>query len=251
MIFGRAAYGVGIAGIGILHFFYPGFLPVILPLPTNETESINFIIYLLGGYLVISGISIAAGKFVHIISPILGFFLLSFLLCGHIPIRLQHHPEIQLYWIDAVKLLALSGGAFVCSHYYLRKPGKVAFLGKYMFAVMLIDFGIVHLLNAGIVSELVPKWIGFSLVWTYITGIALVGAGLAILLKIKVKLISLLLALMLSLWLMLLHLPATIQWKDAVNIVSSFECLAFCGIAVLIAFESDRKPVAEKDNEPL
>ena len=243
---GRVFYGLGIAGIGILHFVFPGFRPIIIPVPPEATQNFYILIYIFALYLVASGLWIALGKYVKSISILLGYVLLLFLLLGHLPNRIKHHPEINGYWIDAFKLLALTGGAFVISlafpdtftSKFLEKAAKIARLGKYFFAIMLIDFGIGHLLNPRSVGGLVPKWIPFHVFWACFTGIALVGSGISIFINFRVKLIGLLLAIMLFSWLVLIHIPFAIRfptWRSGENIVGSFECLAFCGIALIMA----------------
>ena len=55
----RIFYGAGVAGIGVLHFFYPGFRPVILPIPPEATTQLNMLVYLTGVLLLITGLLIA------------------------------------------------------------------------------------------------------------------------------------------------------------------------------------------------
>jgi uncharacterized membrane protein YphA (DoxX/SURF4 family) len=238
---GKIFYGVGIAGIGVLQLIYPGFRPVLLPIPPEDTQHLNFLVYLVAVILVIAGLFIA---FMHQVKPVafgLGVFLLLFVIAGHLPQRLTNHPDILGAWTDALKLLALAGGAFMVVMAY---PGrktyggmeKIARCGPYFFAVMLIIFGIDHFLYTGFVKPLVPGWIPGPLFWTYLAGVALMGAGLAILINFKPGIIGLLLAIMLLIWLIVLHIPRAIvapatdhgnEWT------SVFECLAFSGMALL------------------
>jgi uncharacterized membrane protein len=245
-IFGRAFYGVGIIGIGILHFFYKGFRPIILPMPAESTESISALIYLLAIYFLVSGILILIGRYVTEVSLLLGVIFFLFLVGGHLPIRLENHPEISGIWIDAIKLLALSGGAFVIAMAFSRdtpskyydKLKKLGLIGRCFFAFMLVFFGIGHLINPEGVSTLVPKYISHKVFWTYVGGIALIASGISIFANFKVKYTGLLLGIMLFLWLILLHLYYAIRFphfRDGENIIGSFECLAFCGIALVIA----------------
>jgi uncharacterized membrane protein YphA (DoxX/SURF4 family) len=245
-VYARVSYGLAIAGIGLLHFIFPGFQPVILPLPPEATQHISVFVYLFACYLVITGLLIAVGEYVRPASTVLGYVLLLFLLLGHLPMRLKNHPEIHLYWIDAVKLLAISGGAFVISaahkmngsSRYIEKAARITPVGKMMFAAMLINFGMVHLLNATMVGQLVPGWIPFPVFWAYLTGVALVASGASFMFNLKTRSAGVLLATMLLLWLVVLHIPAAIQWKDAVNVVSSLQCLAFASTAITVAHVS-------------
>ncbi len=245
---GRIFYGLGIAGIGSLHFIYAGFRPVIIPIPPEATQNLDFLVYLTGAVLVVAGLCIAAGIRVKSISLFLGLFLLLFFILGQLPNRLRYNPGSLGAWTDALKILALSGGAFLISNLY---PGlksnrfigfieKIAPYGKYFFGIMLIIFGIDHFLYAGFVKDLVPIWIPGPLFWTYFAGVALIGSGLAILIHFKPRVISILLASMLFIWLIILHIPRSIVAPITDNgneWTSVFECLSFCGIAILYPFE--------------
>jgi uncharacterized membrane protein len=240
--YGRFFYGLGIAGIGILHFFFKGFRPIIMPVPAESVENISIIIYIVALYILVSGILICIGKNVRNVSLVLGVVFFIFLLFGHLPVRLK----IGNPWIDAIKILALSGGAFVmASAFPASKPNqffdklyKIAPAGKYFFAVMLLLFGLSHFLSAQGISRLVPKYIPWALFWTYVAGVALVGSAISIFINFKVKWIGFLLGITLFLWLVLLHLYYAIRFphfQDGENIIGSFECLAFCGIALVLS----------------
>ncbi len=244
---GRIFYGLGIAGIGILHFIYPGFRPVVLPIPAEETVHLEVFVYIVGALLTIAGLFIASGRGTRTAALLLGIFLLLLFLLGHLPNRLINDPANVGAWTDALKLLALCGGAFIVTKLFpghddeklSDAPRKIAFMGKYFFAIMLIVFGIDHFLYADFVKTLVPEWIGANLVWTYIGGGALIGLGLSIILNIKMNLAGLLGGVMLLLWLVLLHIPRAISMAsmtDGNEIVSVFECLAFSGMSFLLYF---------------
>jgi uncharacterized membrane protein YphA (DoxX/SURF4 family) len=108
----------------------------------------------------------------------------------------------------------------------------------------MILFGIDHFLYADFVSKLVPMWIPGQLFWTYFAGVALIGSGIGIILKIKLKLVATLLGVMIFLWLIMLHIPRAIAdpYGDKGNEVTSvFEALGFSGIAFVIAGGDNRK----------
>jgi len=253
---GRSFYSIGIAGIGLVHFFYSGFRPVILPVRATAMEHLKVLPLLTGASLIFAGIWIALGKKVRLVSLCLGIELALFFLLGHLPNRIVNSPEVLGAWTDALKLLALSGGAFAIAHNASEpkssgldhKLSRVTVIGRYLFAIMLFAFGIDHFLYVDLVKSLVPQWIPYKYFWTYVTGIALIGSGVSIAFNLWNRSVSLLLGSMLLLWLLLLHLPATLADldKDAINIISSLECLAFSGIAFLMS-ANDKRLLFEKD----
>lgn len=240
---------MGIAGSAVLQLIYPGFRPVILPIPPEETEQINFLVYLTAAVLIFAGLFIAFARNVKTISLFLGLLLLLFFIIGHLPNRLRNDPGNLGAWTDALKILALSGGAFVVSRVFpfgKNNPvtnvlDKIAPYGKYFFALMLVIFGIDHLLYAEFVKFLVPEWIPGNLFWTYFGAAALIGSGLAIFINFKPRTISILLAIMLLLWLVVLHIPRAIAEPGTDNgneWTSVFQCLAFCGLALLYPYSN-------------
>jgi uncharacterized membrane protein len=242
-IYGRVFYGIGIVGIGLLHFIFDGFRPIILPVPAESVASISIIVYLVAVYILVSGILITVGKNVRDVSLILGVVFFAFLLFGHLPIRIS---AANGRWIDAIKILALSGGAFVMASAFpaahpspfFDRLNKIAPVGKYFFATMLLLFGYSHFVSAPGISQLVPKYIPWALFWTYVGGIALVGSAASFITNIKVKPVGLLLAITLFLWVILLHIYYAVRFplfQDGENIIGSFEALAFCGTALVIA----------------
>lgn len=244
--YGRIFFGTGVVGIGLLHFFFAGFRPIIMPVPAESVAHISLLVYLVAIYILLSGILICINKNTRDVSLVLGVVFFLFLLGGHLPARLQNHPEIRGMWIDALKMLALSGGAFLMAAAYPQAAPnrffdalyKVTPAGKYFFAFMLLIFGYGHMVSGVRISGLVPKYIPWPVFWTYVAGIALVGSAASFIFNFKVRLVALLLSTALFLWLIMLHLYYAIrfpQFQDGENIIGSFECLAFCGIALVIS----------------
>ena len=232
---GKLFYGIGIAGIGLLHFMYAGFRPVILPVPAEATKNISFLVYVTGAILVLAGLAIAFLQKIKNIAFFFGIFLLLFVIIGHLPNRFMNHPEILGMWTDTLKLLALAGGAFIVS------SGNLSNYGKYFFALMLVIFGIDHFVYTDFVKLLVPAWIPGPLFWTYVAGIALIGSGVALFINFKPKTISFLLGIMLLIWLVILHIPRAFAAPATDNgneWTSVFQCLAFSGMAFLLSARS-------------
>ncbi|GAB3490540.1 hypothetical protein GCM10027341_02380 [Spirosoma knui] len=237
---GRGLFALGIVGIGLIHFFFPGLQPLIAPLPAEEVWP-GFG-YAVGAVLTVAGVGILLNQKPKTLSFFLAILLILFVVFGHLPNRLVHHPEILGYWTDTLKLMALAGGAFALSitsglPELPKQLARIALYGRYVYALMLILFGIDHFIYSELVKSMVPGWIPAPLFWTYATGLALIGSGLSIVTGFRATLIMLLLAIMLLSWLVLLHIPDAINHSadNAIAAISSLECLAFSGIALLLA----------------
>lgn len=248
IITARIFFGIGMMGIGIQHFIYSAFRPVVLPAWPQWMQTL-VLAYLIGIAIVAAGVLILLGRNVKTISLLLGSFLLFCLICIQCPYILFIQPNSPAHlglWTDPLKELALSGGAFVMAglsgdtpkQQLLTVIEKLIPLGKFFFATTLLLFGIDHFFYTEFVATLVPAWVPDHTFWAYLAGVALIGTGTAIILKIKRRKIALLASAMLFLWLILLHIPRAMAdpyGAKGNEITSVFEALAFSGIALGIA----------------
>lgn len=242
---GRAFYGIGIAGIGIQQFIYSEFRPVLLPYWPNSFPAPAIWAYIVGAALILAGAIIAFIRNARTVSILLGVFFFLLFFCFHIYYQLFLIPYDFHFgnWTDALKELALSGGAFVMASSFPETGSSITnkmllILGRIFFSIMLIIFGIDHILYKEFVAKLVPAWIPGPMFWTYFGSIALIGSGVCILLKIKIRLVGMLLGTMLLLWFIILHIPRAIadpHIEKGNEITSVFQALAFSGIAFVIA----------------
>jgi len=242
---GRIFYGIGIAGIGIQQFIYSEFRPVVLPPWPSSIPGLAILAWVTGAILVLAGVFIILSKKARTVSIALGIFFFLLFLCFHVYYQLFLSPYDFHFgnWTDPLKELALSGGTFVIAASF---PGEKStagnelfmVLGRIFFSLMLIVFGIDHFLYTEFVASLVPGWIPGHIFWTYFSAVALIGAGVCIMLNIKIRLVGILLGIMLFLWLVLLHIPRAIADPYAGKgneITSVFQALAFSGISLVIA----------------
>src|SRR5258708_38998745 len=88
--------------------------------------------------------------------------------------------------------------------------GKLIPYGIILFALTIISYGINHFLYTKGAADYIPAWIPGHMFWIYFAGIALLGSGIAILLKIKTGLIATLLGTMIFIWFIILHMPKVI-----------------------------------------
>ncbi|MCR8561372.1 hypothetical protein KXD93_27210 [Mucilaginibacter sp. BJC16-A38] len=259
---GRIFYGIMIAGLGVQQIFYADFRPVIFPPWGASVPGIAFWAYLFTVVLIAAGICIIIDKWAREVSLILGgLFLLLILLC-QAPYELIMDPYKDHLgsWTNALKELVLAGGAFAVAGTYpvseaddQKTPSLIWLLEKLIpfggtfLSITMILFGVAHFLYPTFVAPLVPAWIPSHLFWTYFAGVALIAAGVGIILKIQLKLAALLLGAMIFIWLLVLHIPRTIAdpYGDKGNeLTSVFEALGFSGIAFIVAFGYHKKKKA-------
>ena len=82
-------------------------------------------------------------------------------------------------------------------------------LGRFLFAIPFIVFGLFHFMGAKEMAGIVP--IPGGELWVYVTGLALVAAAVSILIGKLDKLATFLLGLMLIIFALSIHLPAIME----------------------------------------
>lgn len=80
--------------------------------------------------------------------------------------------------------------------------------GRILFSVPFLAFGIMHFLFGEGMKGIVPSFLPGGVVWVYITGVALVAAGISIITKKEGKLAMLLLSVFLVITVATVHIPA-------------------------------------------
>ena len=251
---GRIFYGIAIAVFGVLTIYYKDF-PYML-IPPNHFWIPGFVLlaYISGALLILAGACIVLKKRIRPISLVLGTVLLLIFCFYFIPYEFivssnyMHFAE----WENAAKELALASGAFVIAgcfpekneNFLIRFLNKLVPIGVVFFPITIISFGIDHFIYGKDAADYVPSWVPYHVFWIYFAGIALLGSGIAIILKIKPGLIATLLGAMIFTWFIILHVPRVIVSPVADiggEIASALLALAYSGIAFVIAGTTKKK----------
>jgi putative oxidoreductase len=81
-------------------------------------------------------------------------------------------------------------------------------LGKLLFALPFLIFGVFHIMKAGEMGGLIPSFLPLHTFWMILTGLGLIAAAISLLINKYVKLSMILLALFLLVVILLIHIPA-------------------------------------------
>ncbi|MGD0444552.1 MAG: hypothetical protein ABSA39_11515 [Edaphobacter sp.] len=242
---GRIFYAVGLIGIGVQHFLFHDFIPVIVALWPAWMPGRPFWACVVGAALVCAGVAMLFDIKGRAVAVVAGVALVVLVIAAHIPRQLMGHPANLVSWADALTALTLAGGAWITAISIgdgaLKLPGsleRILRAGRFFFAIMLIVFGIDHFLYTAFVATMVPAWIPGHRFWTYFAGVALIAGGVGMLVRFTARLASLMVGIMIFLWFLILHIPRAVadphsglgsEWT------SVFEALAFSGIAFMLA----------------
>jgi uncharacterized membrane protein len=251
---GRISYGIAIAGIGFLTIYYSDFPYMLIPPKHSWIPGLVMLAYISGAMLILGGVCIIFEKKVRPLSLILGSVLLLIFCFYFIPYEFIVSSNYMHFgdWENAAKELALSSGALLIAGCFSEKNKtpltrfleKLIPFGIILFSITMISFGVDHFLFAKEAADYVPSWVPYHLFWMYFTGTALIGSGLALILKIKPGLVATLLGTMIFTWFIILHIPRVIASPSAYmgsEVTSAFIALAYGGIAFVIAGATKRQ----------
>jgi uncharacterized membrane protein YphA (DoxX/SURF4 family) len=240
---GRLFYAAGITAIGAQTLVNGDFVSVIIPALPAWVPGHALWVYLCAFGLIFCGAAILVGIRARPAALVLGSALLVCLVLVHLPEHFAGSDRSAASWVLPFKVLTLAGGAFVSAVSLRDGPQgaadrRMVAFGCVALGATCVDFGIDHFIYADFVATLVPAWISGHMFWTYFCGVALIAAGVGMILRIKARLASGLLGAMIFVWLLVLHIPRAIA--DPVSghgnePTSVCEALSFSGIALMLS----------------
>jgi uncharacterized membrane protein len=150
-----------------------------------------------GTCLIAAALSIAAGRYTWLAAALLGFMVCLFVLFIHIP-NIAFNPHSRILWVVALRDLAFAGGAFSVSAAQKDAWTRVArnrlvTLARLSLAILITVCGVGQFLHPELLSGIpleksTPVWIPAHLLWSYLTGVVFVVAGISMLINKKVRL---------------------------------------------------------------
>jgi uncharacterized membrane protein len=102
-------------------------------------------------------------------------------------------------------------------------------MGRIIYAVPFIVFGLGHFMNAKMMAGMVP--VPGGIIWVYVTGACLLSAGVSIIIQKKASLACLLLGILLLIFVFSIHLPNALSHDSALKMVGYANTLKDLGLA--------------------
>jgi putative oxidoreductase len=114
-------------------------------------------------------------------------------------------------------------------------------IAKYIFAVVMATFGILHFVYGQGMTSMVPAWMPFEpIYWVYFTGAALIAYGIAVLINNKYqKIAGYLLAVMFFLFVILVHMPQMNTNTMALPLMLKDIAMAFAAIFIANSMDEE------------
>lgn len=219
LFIGRIVFAIAIVGFGVLCLVYVDSVHQLQPineLMSDETLVYDALAILTGVFLVAAGLAIGANVKASSLAAALTAYFLLWIVLLQIPSAFID-PSLLLspWWVRTFETLALTGGALVLAG-LTRRPEREQWLraGRILFGISLPVFGVLHLIYADNVASLIPSWYPWPLFLAYLTGLANIAAGIAIVSGTLSRLAAILAGVMYGLYALTLHIPSQFEYAD-------------------------------------
>lgn len=229
---GRVFFGVALVGFGIQQFLYGDFVAGRAPAWPSSMPGRLAWAYASAVVFIISGVAIVIDKKARPAAVVVAAMIFGWAVLRHVPLAAADRIY-GLAWTNLGKALALTGGALAVANI----SSRFRLLGRICFAAFLVSSGIQHFLFTDFVMSLVPSWIPGARFWTCFAGVALIAAGLGLVVPRTARLAAAMSGLMIFLWLVMLHVPRALAAPEALRRnewTAVVEALAMSGIAFVL-----------------
>jgi uncharacterized membrane protein len=250
---GRVIFAIAIMAFGVENFACARFPGVVIPVIPWVPPHLVWA-YATGIIFVVTSLCIALNIKPQCAAIFLGIFFLVCVLALQMPRAFRGSFSRTVTF----EILALCGGALTLARTLPRARNdvqegvgvltKFLILGRFLFAISSVIFGIDHFIYLHFMASLVPAWIPRGLFWAAFTGAVFIGTGLSIAAKWMDRWAAFLLGIMFLLWFLLLHSPRVMSAAHSHNPnewSSAFIALGMCGASWIIASDSLRRRQTE------
>jgi uncharacterized membrane protein YphA (DoxX/SURF4 family) len=243
---GRHLYGLGVVALGLVCLAW-GTFDSGQPVPTNFPARAS-LAYAAGAFMFIAGAAVEWRRTAAWGAAALATYygLIVVVLMNGVDV-LRNYSEYGAYSGAAEQLAIAAGGLIVyaaCANIDAALAARLTRIGRLTFGVCAVLFGGAHFVYMNLTIPYVPRWLPPSQeFWAYLTGIAHIAAGVAILTGVQARLAAVLLTIMYASFTPLVHLPMLLadpskhfNWSEnALNI-------ALTGVAWVVADSLARLP---------
>jgi len=238
---GPVLYAVPLAVFGAEHLAGPRILMNVVPrwMPAHL-----FWAYFVGIALVCAAISIILTRYVTLSASLLGLMFFLFVLLIHAP-RVVANPSDRIAWAVALRDLSFGGAGWALAGCQRQGPIRaLVAMGRVTVAVPTIFFGVENLLHPnnapGVpLPKMMPPWVPLGPVLSYLTGAALIAAGIALLIGRKGRMVTAWTGLLVTLLVLFVYgpmLPIAAkppEMNEAINYIA--DTLLFAGTLLVVA----------------
>ena len=247
----QAVFGIPWLVFGIQHFVYVDFVAQLVPayFPAQW-----FWAYLTGTAMIAAGLSFIVNRKSALAAALLGVMILIFILLLHTRTLSKDASNI-VNWTRALQDLAITASAFMLAGILSKREGeksilpKIAEPSRYIFAALLIVFGIQQFFNLDFLTAKVPDYLPLRIFWVYLAGIAMIATAISVLINQKARTATISLGAFLLVVNTLRYAPLFLSgaYNALLLTAAMLDLTITCGVFILAcALPGEEKLVGEK-----
>jgi uncharacterized membrane protein len=227
---GARVYGVAAIMMGVAGLLWADFATGGLRIPATLPGRV-LLAYAVGVLLIAGGVLINWRR-VWGAALLAAIFGIGFLLVDLVPLVM--HASMFDYWEAIAEPLALTMAGLIA---FAAPSSRLSRIATYVFGACLLVFGTAHFVFAKFSATFVPSYLPPNqMFWVYLTGVAAIAAGLALLSGILALLAARLLTVMYVLFGILVHTPIVLgPHPNHGNWIEFMVNLALAGAAWIVA----------------
>ncbi len=242
MPFGRLFFAIPLAVFSTEHFTLTSLIVNLVPswIPWHL-----FWVYLVGVALIAAALSITVKKYSELAATLLGIMFFLFVALMDIP-AVAARPHDRFAWALSLRELSFSGGAFAIAGAQMQARAsavgpRLLTLARFFIAIAALFYGVEHFLHPDHVpgvplARLTPTWIPGHLIFSYLAGAVLLGAGACLLINKKERLAAAYLGITVFVLVLVIYLPILAAKPFDVEGMNYFaDTLMYSGAILLLA----------------
>ncbi len=207
---GGRVYGLGVMAMAMLCLVWGTFDPG-QPVPKDFPDR-TVLAYAVAVFMLVAGAAIEWRRTVAWgAAALTAYYTLIVLVAMNGRVVLAHYAEYGTYENIAEQLAIASGGLILfaaTAQIDAARAARLVRLGRSAFGICALIFGGAHFVYMNLTAPLVPQWLPPSQeFWAYVTGVAQIAAGVAILSGVQARLAAILLTAMYASFTLLVHGP--------------------------------------------
>ena len=203
-------YGLAAVAFGLVGLVWGDFAAVWQPVP-KTVPGRTALAYAVAAVLLLAGLGVQLRRSAATSALTLAILYSLGVILLHVPSVIAH-PSVFVMWSGTAEQLALVAGGMVayafCAEPAAPTADRLVRIGRLLFGVCLIVFGLAHLFYLKATADFVPAWLPPGQVfWAYATAAGHFAAGAAILSGIAARIAAMLLTAMFVCFGVLVHAP--------------------------------------------
>lgn len=231
-------FGIPWLVFGMQHFLYADFVANLVPAFFPQHV---FWVYLTGAAMIAGGLSLIVNRKSALAAELLGLMLVMFFLLIQ-GSKLAGGDASTIIWTRVLQDFAIASGLFMLAGILAkREKDEVDFLqiignySRYVFAAILITFGIQQFFNLDFLTAKVPEYLPFRILFVYLTGVLMIVGGVSVLFGRKSKSLITALGAFLTILILLRYLPLFLTGTSNALLLTAamLDLEIVCGVFIL------------------